>query len=105
MRMLDEAGIQYRETRSPFRLLSADAIWVADEDYPRARAILESEAEAFAAQARAEWQAQWATEHKSSYLLWLWSRMRSASLAGLVTTLLLIALVALMLLYPLAYFP
>jgi len=105
MRMLDEAGIQYRETRSPFRLLSADAIWVADEDYPRARAILESEAQAFAAQARAEWKTQWVTEHKSSYLRWLWNRMRNASVASLVTTLLLIALLAVMLLYPLAYFP
>lgn len=105
MRMLDEAGIQYRETRSPFRLLSADAIWVADEDYAQARALLESEAEAFAAKARAEWKVQWVTEHKGSYLLWLWGRMRRASLASLLQLLLLIALVAVMLLYPLAYFP
>lgn len=103
MRLLTESGIPYRETRSPFRLLSADAIWVSDEDYARAYALLEAEAEAFAAAARAEWNAEWLTEHKGSYLRWLWSRVRRASFANLVTALFLIALVAVMLLYPLAY--
>lgn len=103
MRLLAEAGIAYRETRSPFRLLSADAIWVSDDDYPRARAILESEAEAFAAMARAEWNSEWVAEHKGSYLRWLWSHVRRASIASLVRVLLLIALVGVMLLYPLAY--
>lgn len=103
MRLLDEAGIAYRETRAPFRLLSADAIWVSDEDFPRARAILEDEANAFAERARAEWNAQWVAEHKGSYLRWLWHRVRQASLAGIVTALFLIALVGVMLFYPLAY--
>ena len=103
MRLLTEAGIQYRETRAPFRLLSADAIWVADEDYPRACAILEAEAKAFAETARAQWQAQWVGEHKGSYVRWLWSRVRQASFAGILTALFLIALVAVMLFYPLAY--
>ena len=48
MRLLTEAGIAYREARSPFRLFGADAIWVSDDDYPRARAILDDEAKAFA---------------------------------------------------------
>ena len=103
MRLLSEAGIEYREARSPFRLFGADAIWVSDEDYPRARAILEEEAKAFAEMARAEWRAEWVGEHKGSYARWLWSRVRQASFAGLVTALLLIALVGVMLLYPLAY--
>lgn len=103
MRLLDEAGIRYKETRSPFRLLSADAIWVEDEDYPRAQAILEDEAKAYAETARAEWNAEWVAEHKGSYLRWLWSRVRHASLAGFLTALFLIALVAVMLFYPLAY--
>lgn len=103
MRLLTEAGIAYRETRSPFRLFGADAIWVADEDYPRARAILDDEAKAFAEMARAEWNAEWVGEHKASYARWLWNRVRHASIAGLLTALLLIALVAAMLFYPLAY--
>lgn len=103
MRLLTEAGIAYRETRAPFRLLGADAIWVSDEDYPRARAILESEAKAFAEIARAEWKAEWVREHKGSYARWLWSRVRQASFADLVKVLFLIALVAVMLFYPLAY--
>jgi hypothetical protein len=102
MRLLDEAGIPYKETRSPFRLLSADAIWVADEDYQRACAIIEDEAKAYAEEARAQWNAEWAAEHKGSYLRWLWSRVRQASFAGLVTALFLIALVCVMLFYPLA---
>ena len=103
MRLLTEAGIPYRETRSPFRLLGADAIWVSDEDYARACAILEGEAKAFAETARAEWNAEWVTEHKGSYVRWLWSRVRQASFAGLLTVLFLIALVGVMLFYPLAY--
>ena len=103
MRLLAEAGIPYRETRSPFSLLGADAIWVSDEDYPRACAILEDEAKVFAEMARAEWNAEWVGEHKASYTRWIWNRIRQASLAGLLTALLLIALVGVMLFYPLAY--
>lgn len=103
MRLLTAAGIAYRETRSPFRLLSADAIWVSDEDYPGACAILEGEAKAFAEMGRAEWNAEWVTEHQGSYVRWLWSRVRRASFADLVKVLFLIALVAVMLFYPLAY--
>ncbi|MBE0615865.1 MAG: hypothetical protein IH604_19515 [Burkholderiales bacterium] len=103
MRLLTEAGIPYREARSPFRLFGADAIWVSDDDYPRACAILEGEAKAFAEIARAEWKAEWIREHKASYLQWLWSRVRQASLDRLVTILFLIALVGVMLFYPLAF--
>ena len=103
MRMLTEAGIAYRETRSPFRLLSGDAIWVADEDYPQASALLESEVKAFAERARAQWNSQWVTEHKGSYVRWLWSRVRRASPATFVKALFLIAVVGVMLFYPLAY--
>ena len=103
MRLLKEAGIPYRETRSPFRLFGADAIWVADEDYARAHAILEGEAKAFAEIARAEWKAEWVREHQASYLRWLWSRVRQASFDRLVTILFLIALAGVMLFYPLAF--
>jgi len=103
VRLLTDAGIAYRVARSPFSFLGADAIWVADEDYPRARALVEIEAKAFESMARSEWNAEWITEHKGSYTLWLWNRARHASFANVLQALLLIALVALMLLYPLAY--
>ena len=103
MRLLTQAGIAYRETRSPFRFLGADAIWVSDEDYARARAILEGEAKAFAENARAEWNAEWVTVHKGSYVRWLWSRVGHASFGSFLRVLFLIALVGVMLFYPLAY--
>lgn len=102
MRLLDEAGIAHREARSRSRLFSGDAIWVAEADYARAKAILDREAAQYAAAAREEWQAQWRDVHRGSYLRWLWSRAWHATLEDVVRALLLIALVALMLLYPLA---
>ena len=65
--------------------------------------ILEGEAKAFAEKARTEWKTEWVTQHKGSYARWLWSRVRQASFAGILTALFLIALVAVMLFYPLAY--
>jgi len=103
VRLLTDAGIAYRVARSPFRFLGADAIWVPDEDYPRARALVEIEVKAFESMARSEWNAEWIAEHKGSYVRWLWNRARHASLATVLQALLLIALVCLMLLYPLAY--
>lgn len=102
LRLLNEAGIDYKETRTPARFIAGDAIWVADEDYPRAREILEREARRFAEAARARWNAEWEKEHGRSYARWLWHRARATSPEAWFKALLLIALVALMLLYPLA---
>jgi len=102
LRLLDEAGIEHREARSKSRLFGGDAIWVAEADYPRASEILEREATQYAAAAREKWQAQWRDEHGGSYRRWLWSRLRHATMEDVVRALFLIALVALMLLYPLS---
>ena len=102
-RLLVQAGIPYRETRSPSRFLGGDAIWVNDEDYAQASALVEGEANTFAAMVRADWNAEWDTVHKGSYALWMWNRLRRASVATLVRVILLIAVVSVMLLYPLAY--
>lgn len=101
-RMLDEARIAYRVTRSFSILIGGGAIWVPDEDYPRARALLEREAQAFAATARAKWRTEWRTEHQGSYLLWLWNRFRQTPPSTLLKALVLLGLLALMLFYPLA---
>lgn len=102
LRLLDESGIAHREARSRSRLFGGDAIWVGEADYARAKEILDREAARYAAAAREAWQAQWRAEHGGSYLRWLRSRARNATLEDLVRALFLIALVALMLLYPLS---
>lgn len=102
LRMLDEARISYRITRSFSILIGGGAIWVPDEDYPRARELLEHEAQAFAASARAKWRAEWRTEHQGSYLLWLWNRLRRTPPSTLLKAIVLIGLLGMMLLYPLA---
>lgn len=102
LRLLDEAGIEHKETRSRSRLFGSDAIWVAERDYARARAILDGESAAYAAAARAAWNAEWRREHGGSYARWLWSRLRRATLDDVLRAVLLLLLVGLMLLYPLA---
>jgi hypothetical protein len=102
LRLLDEAGIAHKETRSRSRLFGSDAIWVSEQDYLRAREIVDSEAAEYAAAARAEWNAEWRREHGGSYARWLWNRLRRTTPEALVRALVLILLVGLMLLYPLA---
>lgn len=102
LRRLDEAGIEHKVVRSKSRLFGADAIWVAEPDYPRAKEILDCEAAEYAAAARERWRDEWHREHGGSYARWIWNRLRRATLEDLVRALLLAALVGLMLLYPLS---
>lgn len=102
LRLLDEAGIAHREARSKSRLFGGDAIWVDEADYPKAKEILEREAAQYAAAAREQWQQEWRSEHGGSYLRWLWHRVQRATMEDLMRALFLLALVALMLLYPLS---
>lgn len=102
LRLLDEAGIEHKETRSRSRFFGSDAIWVAEHDYARARAILDQEAAEYAAAARAAWNTEWRGEHGGSYARWLWSRARRATPDDILRVLFLLLLVGLMLLYPLA---
>jgi hypothetical protein len=102
LRLLDEAGIAHKETRSKSRLFGSDAIWVSEQDYLRARKIVDKEAAEYAAAARAQWQAEWRREHGGSYARWLWSRLRRATMEDFMRALFLVALLGLMLLYPLA---
>jgi hypothetical protein len=99
---LDEAGIAHREAHSKSRLFGSDAIWVAEADYPRAKDILDRQAAEYADSAREQWQAEWRREHGGSYLRWLHNRLRRATMDDVLRVLVLIALVGLMLLYPIA---
>lgn len=49
-----------------------------------------------------KWQAEWRDGHGGSYARWLWRRVRHATMEDVVRALFVIALVVLMLLYPLA---
>lgn len=102
LRRLDEAGIAHEEIRSKARLFTGDAIWVADVDYPQAKEILDRQAAEYAAAAREKWQTEWREAHGGSYFRWLWSRLRGATMEDVVRVIFLIALVGLMLLYPLS---
>jgi len=101
LRLLDEAGIAHKETRAKSRLFGSDAIWVSEQDYLRAKQIVDKESAEYAAAARAQWQAEWRREHGGSYARWLWSRLRRATPEDVVRALFLVALLSLMLLYPL----
>jgi hypothetical protein len=101
LRLLDEAGIAHRQTRAKSKLFGSDAIWVSEQDYLRAKQIVDKESAEYAAAARAQWQAQWRREHGGSAARWLWSRLRRATPEDVVRALFLVALLGLMLLYPL----
>jgi hypothetical protein len=102
LRRLEAAGIAHEETRSKARLFGSDAIWVAEADYGRAKEMLDRQAAEYAAAAREKWREEWRREHRGSYARWLWSRARRAAIEDVARALLLLALVALMLLYPLS---
>jgi hypothetical protein len=101
LRLLDEAGIAHKETRAKSKLFGSDAIWVSEQDYQRAKQIVDKESAQYAAAARAQWQVQWRREHGGSYARWLCSRLRRATPEDVVRALFLVALLGLMLLYPL----
>lgn len=101
LRLLDEAGIAHKETRAKSKLFGSDAIWVSEQDYLRAKQIVDKESAEYAAAARAQWQAEWRREHGGSYARWLWSRLRRATMEDFMRALFLVALLGLMLLYPL----
>lgn len=102
LRLLDDAGIAHKETRSIARFFGSNAIWVAEVDYPRAKALVEMQVEEYAIAARAEWNADWARQHGGSYAQWLWNRLRHADSDAILRAILLILLVCVLLLYPLA---
>lgn len=84
------------------RFFGSNAIWVPEADYLRAKDILDREAAEYAGAAREQWQAEWRSEHGGSYARWLLNRMRRATMDDVLRVLVLIALVGLMLLYPIA---
>ena len=103
VRLLQEAQIEYREISAPSRLLSSDAMWVAEDDYPRAHELVQKQSKAFAARRRDQWQAEWTSEHAQSYARWLYSRLRMRPAETLLKLAALLALIGLLLIYPLTF--
>ena len=99
--LLRSRGVEFSET--PPGLVSLGAIWVPDEDFERAKELLEQEAAAFAAQARETWQQEWRGEHRGSWARWLFARLRARPAEMLLALLLFAFFVGLFVAYPLAY--
>jgi hypothetical protein len=98
MALLRGAGIAVHET--PTHLFSFGALWVADETFDRARAILREQSGAYAARAREEWEREWALQHRGSALRWLACRLLSDPSGVLLRALLLALAVAAFVGYP-----
>lgn len=99
--LLRADGIEFTET--PPSLISFGSIWVADEQFPRAREILQQESAVFAARAREIWLREWREEHRRSYLRWLLARLRGNPAEVILAFLLLAFFVGLAVVYPLLY--
>jgi hypothetical protein len=97
--LLREARIPVHETRT--HLLSFGALWVQDEDFARAKAILQNESGAYAARARAEWEREWELQHRGSKLRWFAYRLLSNPGEVLLRVLLLALTFGAFVLYPL----
>lgn len=99
--LLRNAGIPFHET--PTHLLSFGAVWVLEEDFERARGILREESAAYAARAKADWDREWALEHRGSALRW-YARQVAHDPAGTIGRTVLLALAfAAFVLWPLWY--
>lgn len=72
-RVLEENGFDVHET--PGTLLSSAALWVRDEDYRAARALLEPAEAELAARSRAAFEREYAERWRGSYWRWLVGRI------------------------------
>ena len=97
--LLGVERISVHETKSHF--MDYAAIWVSDDDFPRAREMLRKEALAFSVRARAKWERQWHVEHKGSTVRWFAHRLFRSPAGTITRVLLLVVMVGLFVFYPL----
>jgi hypothetical protein len=88
--MLRREGIFLHETTTNF--MAYGAIWVRDDDFPRAIELLRGESASYAARARAKWEREWRIEYKSSYARWLAQKFFHSPL-GMIAQIVLLLLV------------
>lgn len=88
--LLRQERIPIHETQTHF--MDNGAIWVQDEDFPRAVDALRTESTVYAARARAKWEREWKIEHKNSFLRWFMHRLFRSPLG----TILRLSILALM---------
>jgi hypothetical protein len=98
MELLRGAGIAVHETAT--HLFSFGALWVPDEAFERARAILREQSSAYAARAREAWEQEWALQHRGSALRWFTYRLMSNPRPVLLRVLLLAIALAAFVGYP-----
>lgn len=101
MGLLRGAGIPVHETQT--HLFSFGALWVPDESFERARAVLREQSGAYAARAREEWEREWELQHRGSALRWFTYRLLSDPSGVLLRVLLLALAVAAFVGYPIWY--
>jgi hypothetical protein len=97
--LLNNAGIRHHETQT--HLFSFGAIWVLEEDFPRATEILRTESKAYAARAREEWEREWQNEYRGSFTRWFIHRLWRSPTGMLGRVILLALAVWFFALYPL----
>ena len=97
--LLRQERIRFHETQTHF--MDNGAIWVQDEDFPRATEVLRTESTVYGARARSKWEREWQTEYKSSSIRWFAHRLFRSPVGTIVQVLLLVLMVAAFVLYPL----
>lgn len=99
--LLRTNGVRFQET--PAGLLRSGAILVGDGDFERARELLRAHSQAFAEEARKNWEEEWRTQHGQSAARWFFNRLRGDPLGVIGKVILLAAAVGLFAIYPAWY--
>lgn len=99
--LLRANGVRFQET--PAGLLRSGAILVGDDDFERARELLRVHSQAFAEEARRNWQEEWRTQHGQSAARWFVHRLRGDPLGVIGKLVLLAAATGLFVIYPIWY--
>jgi hypothetical protein len=97
--LLRQERISVHETHTHF--MDYGALWVKDEDFARAREILQTESAVYAIRTRSRWERQWRTEHKSSALRWFTHRLFRSPAGTIARVLFLVLMVGVFVVYPL----
>src|ERR1044071_6178421 len=71
--LLHQERIRFHETQTHF--MDNGAIWVQDNDFPRATEILRTESTVYGVRTRSKWEREWKTEYKGSFVRWFAHRL------------------------------
>jgi hypothetical protein len=77
------------------------AIWVQDDDFPRATEVLRTESTVYAVRARSKWEREWKTEYTGSFVRWFAHRLFRSPVGTIIRVVVLVLMVIAFILYPL----